>query len=121
MKDGSGCGGMTGEKSWPVYVIVCIRYNICIYVYYNSTPRGKITIERRGEENKRRPWWYTVLLIISTSADEGIRKSTDERVHVYTCRMYIRRESDKGVGGSGGGGGVGGIKITVAEACRASD
>jgi len=35
--------------------------------------------------------------------------------------MYIR-ESDKGVGGSGGGGGgVGGIKITVAEACRASD
>lgn len=40
-------------------------------------------------------------------------------VCTYTCRMYIR-ESDKGVGGSGGGG-VGGIKITVAEACRASD
>lgn len=43
-------------------------------------------------------------------------------VCTYTCRKYIR-ESDKGVGGSGGGGsgGVGGIKITVAEACRASD
>lgn len=52
MKDGSGCGGMTGEKSWPVYVIVCIRYNICIYVYYNSTPRGEITIERRGRKQK---------------------------------------------------------------------
>lgn len=74
------------------------------------------------------------LLIISTSADEGIRKSTDERVHVYisyVCTyvyvyIYIHvyiyilmYTADKGVGG--GGGGVGGIKITVAGACRASD
>lgn len=81
---------MTGEKSWPVYIIVCIRYNICIYVYYNSTPRGEITIERRGRKQKATVVVYTVLLIISTSADEGIRKSTDERVHVYMSYVYTR-------------------------------
>lgn len=62
--------------------------HVCIY---KSTPRGKLRADGR-EENKRRPWWNTVLLIISTSADEGIRKSTDERVHVYISYlcMYVR-------------------------------